>query len=159
MATKRKVASEHFPYTADARAQTLSLSLSLSLDRSHSLARSLNPKNLLRLGNVIASQRHGGLRFYGGVIGKRSAPGGRDWYSEEMSRPTVHPVEAPPPPTAGVANNNNNGNGTRARMKDVQGTPGTGGGLGLRIFQFVFAVVSLSVMGSTNDFPTVTAFR
>ncbi|KAI4374269.1 hypothetical protein MLD38_012281 [Melastoma candidum] len=37
--------------------------------------------------------------------------------------------------------------------------PGTCGGLGLRIAQFAFALVSLSIMGSADDFPSVTAFR
>ncbi|GAB2272397.1 hypothetical protein Dimus_007223 [Dionaea muscipula] len=69
-----------------------------------------------------------------------------------MSRPSVHPVEAPPF-TEGAANH-----GPRVRMKDVQGMPGTPGGLGLRLCQFVFAVVSLSVMASTSDFATATAF-
>ncbi|KAL9258920.1 CASP-like protein [Drosera capensis] len=70
-----------------------------------------------------------------------------------MSRPAVHPVEAPPF-TEGGENNN----GPRVRMKEVQGMPGTPGGLGLRIYQFLFAVVSLAVMGSTSDFATATAF-
>ncbi|GAB2235751.1 hypothetical protein Droror1_Dr00026192 [Drosera rotundifolia] len=70
-----------------------------------------------------------------------------------MSRPAVHPVEAPPF-TEGGGNNN----GPRVRMKEVQGMPGTPGGLGLRICQFLFALVSLAVMGSTSDFATATSF-
>lgn len=44
------------------------------------------------------------------------------------------------------------------RMKDFPGMPGTLGGLLLRIAQFVFAVAALSVMASTSDFTSVTAF-
>ncbi|KAF1002476.1 CASP-like protein 5A1 [Apium graveolens] len=66
-----------------------------------------------------------------------------------MSTPAVHPVEIPavlarPPPVV--------------RTKDVQGMPGTSLGLVFRLFQFVFALISLSIMASTNDFPSVTAF-
>jgi hypothetical protein len=43
-------------------------------------------------------------------------------------------------------------------MKDIQGMPGTKGGLALRLSQFVFAVTALSVMASTSDFASVTAF-
>ncbi|XP_057984132.1 CASP-like protein 5A1 [Malania oleifera] len=68
-----------------------------------------------------------------------------------VSRPAVHPVEAPPL-TDGADNP------PRARMKDVQGMPGTSGGLGLRFFQFAFALFSLCVMATTIDFPSVTAF-
>ncbi|CAN6716038.1 unnamed protein product [Malus baccata var. baccata] len=69
-----------------------------------------------------------------------------------VSRPLVHPVEAPP--TTDVAAQN----ALRVRMKDVQGMPGTPGGLALRLCQLCFAAISLSVMASTSDFPTVTAF-
>ncbi|KAA8550394.1 hypothetical protein F0562_002078 [Nyssa sinensis] len=68
-----------------------------------------------------------------------------------VSHPSVHPVEAPPPLTDG-------GNVPRLRMKDIQGMPGTVGGLILRFSQFVFAVVALCVMATTSDFPSVTAF-
>ncbi|CAI9098019.1 OLC1v1034568C1 [Oldenlandia corymbosa var. corymbosa] len=68
-----------------------------------------------------------------------------------MSRPAVHPldsssttIEAPAVPTV--------------RMKDFQGMPGTTGGLLLRLCQFGFAVISLCVMATTSDFPSVTAF-
>ncbi|XP_030451507.1 CASP-like protein 5A2 isoform X2 [Syzygium oleosum] len=71
-----------------------------------------------------------------------------------MSRPSVHPVEAPPATNGGAQNH-----GPRVRMKDVQGMPGTRGGLVLRLCQFVFAVISLCVMVTTSDFPSVTAFR
>ncbi|KAF9594833.1 hypothetical protein IFM89_034816 [Coptis chinensis] len=81
------------------------------------------------------------------------------------SHPSVHPVEAPPliiTDGVGGANNNNNavvaGGAERVRMKDVQGMPGTSGGLILRICQFVFAASSLSIMASTSDFISVTAF-
>ncbi|XP_020275475.1 CASP-like protein 5A1 [Asparagus officinalis] len=46
----------------------------------------------------------------------------------------------------------------RVRMKDVQGMPGTAGGLVLRLFQFFFAVAALCVMATTSDFTSVTAF-
>ncbi|KAK9289469.1 hypothetical protein L1049_007624 [Liquidambar formosana] len=68
------------------------------------------------------------------------------------SRPSVHPVEAPPLTDAAI-------NVPRVRLKDIQGMPGTPGGLALRLSQFVFAFVSLCVMVSTSDFPSVTAFR
>ncbi|KAG6502319.1 hypothetical protein ZIOFF_042211 [Zingiber officinale] len=68
-----------------------------------------------------------------------------------VSRPTVHPVEAPPLTDAAE-------NPPRVRMKEVQGMPGTAGGLALRLLQFAFAVAALGVMVSTNDFPSVTAF-
>ena len=70
-----------------------------------------------------------------------------------MSRPAVHPVEAPPVPEGAVHN------APRGKMKDVQGMPGTLGGLALRLLQFIFAAVSLCVMSTTSDFPSVTAFR
>ncbi|CAN4126140.1 unnamed protein product [Withania somnifera] len=46
----------------------------------------------------------------------------------------------------------------RVRMKDLQGMPGTIGSFILRMCQFVFSVVSICVMVTTSDFPTVTAF-
>ncbi|XP_050229754.1 CASP-like protein 5A1 isoform X2 [Mercurialis annua] len=67
------------------------------------------------------------------------------------SRPTVHPVEAPPL-TDGLQN------GPRTRMKEVQGMSGTKGGLALRIAQSFFGVVSVCVMVSAADFRSVTAF-
>lgn len=70
-----------------------------------------------------------------------------------VSRPSVHPVEAPPL-TEGAAHN-----APRVRMKDVHGMPGTLGGLALRLLQFIFAAVSLCVMATTSDFPSVTAFK
>lgn len=69
------------------------------------------------------------------------------------SRPSVHPVEAPPLTTDGAAND-----APRVRMKDIQGMPGTLGGLVLRLCQFVFATIALCVMATTPDFLTVTAF-
>ncbi|KAL8526059.1 hypothetical protein ACS0TY_015321 [Phlomoides rotata] len=68
-----------------------------------------------------------------------------------MSGPAVHPVEAPAPLTEAAP--------ARVRMKDVQGMAGTTGALFLRLCQFVFAAVSLCVMATTSDFPSVTAFR
>ncbi|RZR70741.1 hypothetical protein BHM03_00001218 [Ensete ventricosum] len=68
-----------------------------------------------------------------------------------VSRPAVHPVEAPPLTDAAE-------NPPRVRMKDIQGMPGTPGGLALRFFQFAFAVAALGVMVSTSDFASVTAF-
>ncbi|KAF8397693.1 hypothetical protein HHK36_016615 [Tetracentron sinense] len=67
------------------------------------------------------------------------------------SHPSVHPVEAPP--LTDAANNV-----PRLRMKDMQGMPGTLGGLALRFCQFAFAVASLCIMATTSDFPSVTAF-
>ncbi|XVF55467.1 hypothetical protein PTKIN_Ptkin06aG0038500 [Pterospermum kingtungense] len=68
-----------------------------------------------------------------------------------MSRPAVHPVE--PPPMTGAAVQI-----PRERMKDVQGMPGTKGGLFLRLCQFIFAIISVSVMATTSDFRSATAF-
>lgn len=68
-----------------------------------------------------------------------------------VSNGSVHPVDAPPLQTEAA-------NVPRVRMKDVQGMPGTIGGFFLRFAQFVFAVVSLCVMATTGDFPSVTAF-
>ncbi|GMH10721.1 hypothetical protein Nepgr_012562 [Nepenthes gracilis] len=70
-----------------------------------------------------------------------------------MSRPSVHPVEAPPF-TDGANNHGPRG----VRMKEIPGMPGTPAGLGLRLCQFAFAVVSLSVMATTSDFSSATAF-
>ncbi|XP_021683773.1 CASP-like protein 5A1 [Hevea brasiliensis] len=67
------------------------------------------------------------------------------------SRPTVHPVEAPPL-------NDGPLNRPRMSMKDVQGMPGTHGGLALRLLQFLFGLVSVCVMATTSDFRSVTAF-
>nr|XP_043634292.1 CASP-like protein 5A1 [Erigeron canadensis] len=72
-----------------------------------------------------------------------------------MSRPAVHPVEPPPM----IDGRNDAPPPRRVRMKDVQGMPGTPAGLILRVLQFIFAVISLSVMSSTSDFPSVTSFR
>lgn len=68
-----------------------------------------------------------------------------------ISRPSVHPVEAPP--FTGLADDV-----PRVRMEDIQGLPGTIGGLALRLCQFVFALISLCVMTTTSDFTSVTAF-
>ncbi|RZS19909.1 hypothetical protein BHM03_00052352 [Ensete ventricosum] len=68
-----------------------------------------------------------------------------------VSRPAVQPVEAPSPANAAE-------NPPRLRMKDIQGMPGTAGGLALRLSQFVFAVAALGVMESTSNFGFVTVF-
>ncbi|KAK6942812.1 Casparian strip membrane protein domain [Dillenia turbinata] len=68
-----------------------------------------------------------------------------------VSLQAVHPIEAPPPLT--------NNTPPPLLMNDFEGMPGTCGGLLLRFCQFVFAVISLVVMGTTSDFPSVTAFR
>ncbi|KMT02062.1 hypothetical protein BVRB_9g207910 [Beta vulgaris subsp. vulgaris] len=72
-----------------------------------------------------------------------------------MSRPAVHPVEAPPPSIENVGVQP----GPRVRMKDLQGMAGTPGGLVLRLFQSFFAIGALLIMSTTSDFPSVTAFR
>ncbi|KAJ7947817.1 CASP-like protein [Quillaja saponaria] len=69
-----------------------------------------------------------------------------------VSQASVHPVEEDPPTTDGA------NNPPRARMKVIQGMPGTPGGLALRVGQFVLAVAALSIMATTSDFPSVTAF-
>ncbi|CAD6204865.1 unnamed protein product [Miscanthus lutarioriparius] len=79
------------------------------------------------------------------------------------SRPAVHPVEAPPPAPAAAAQALGEGEGAAhprgVRMKDPPGAPGTPAGLGLRLAQAFFAAAALAVMASTNDFPSVSAFR
>ncbi|CAA6666433.1 unnamed protein product [Spirodela intermedia] len=69
-----------------------------------------------------------------------------------VSRPAVHPVEVPP------LMDGNPENLQRLRMKDIQGMPGTPGGLTLRLLQFASGVAALCVMVSTSDFTSVTAF-
>ncbi|KAG2289706.1 hypothetical protein Bca4012_029238 [Brassica carinata] len=68
-----------------------------------------------------------------------------------VSRPAVHPVDSVP--VAPPANDR-----PPARMKDVQGMPGTTGGLILRLSQFVPALISFSVMITTSDYRSATAF-
>lgn len=68
------------------------------------------------------------------------------------SRPAVHPVDSSYMTNEAPAVHT-------VRMKDFQGMAGTTGGLLLRLCQFAFAVVSLCVMVTTSDFPSVTAFR
>ncbi|KAK1396432.1 hypothetical protein POM88_006295 [Heracleum sosnowskyi] len=80
------------------------------------------------------------------------------------SHPSVHPLDvaAPPSPSTRQQHDieqNNVFPPTRVSMKDIQGTPGTSTSLALRCLQFSFAVVSLAVMATTSDFPSVTAFR
>ena len=67
-----------------------------------------------------------------------------------VSHATVHPVEDPPT-TDGA-------NAPMVRMKDMEGMPGTRGGLALRFSQFLCAAAALVVMATTSDFPSVTAF-
>ncbi|KAI9077084.1 hypothetical protein K1719_040906 [Acacia pycnantha] len=69
-----------------------------------------------------------------------------------VSLASVHPAEEVP------VTEGEGGNAPRVRMKDIQGMPGTPGGLTLRISQFIFAAAALSIMASTSDFPSVTAF-
>ncbi|CAH8386084.1 unnamed protein product [Eruca vesicaria subsp. sativa] len=71
-----------------------------------------------------------------------------------VSNASVHPVEAPPPAPAATQADQP----PRVRMEDIQGMPATLLGLSLRFFQFFFAAASLSVMATTSDFPSVTAF-
>ncbi|GFZ14308.1 uncharacterized protein family [Actinidia rufa] len=73
-----------------------------------------------------------------------------------VSRPAVHPVEAPPLTYWHGGGDNDE---PRVRMKDLQGLPGTPGGLALRLFQLAFAAISLCVMVTAADFSSVTAFR
>lgn len=72
-----------------------------------------------------------------------------------VSHASVHPVEEVPTTDGGA---DQNVNAPRVRMKDVQGMPGTAGGLAMRLSQFAFAAAALSIMASTSDFPSVTAF-
>ncbi|KAG8494947.1 hypothetical protein CXB51_012377 [Gossypium anomalum] len=63
-----------------------------------------------------------------------------------VSHASVHPVEDLPTTDGGVGigggnNNNNNNEVPRVRMKDIQGMPGTAGGLALRICQFLWDFV------------------
>ncbi|KAK8584557.1 hypothetical protein V6N13_138516 [Hibiscus sabdariffa] len=59
-----------------------------------------------------------------------------------VSHASVHPVEDLPTADGGGPNNNEV---PRVRMKDIQGMPGTAGGLALRICQFVSAVLDYLV--------------
>ncbi|KAL5709793.1 hypothetical protein ACHQM5_020438 [Ranunculus cassubicifolius] len=71
-----------------------------------------------------------------------------------MIHPSVHPIEIEAPPlTAAVPVPRG------VRIKDIQGMPGTPGGLALRLCQFVSSLAALAIMASTNDFTSVTAFR
>ncbi|CAH8387215.1 unnamed protein product [Eruca vesicaria subsp. sativa] len=63
-----------------------------------------------------------------------------------VSRSAVRPVIAVPVGPTGGANDR-----PPVRMKDIQGMPGTTGGLILRFSQFVPAFISLSVMLTTPD--------
>lgn len=71
-----------------------------------------------------------------------------------VSHASVHPVDQVPTTEA----EGENPPAPRVRMRDIQGMPGTAGGLALRISQFVFATAALVVMTTTSDFPSVTAF-
>lgn len=74
-----------------------------------------------------------------------------------VSHATVHPLpnEAPPLHTDAAAAEPA---APRVRMKDIQGMPGTIGGVFFRLAQFIFAAAALLVMATTADFPSVTAF-
>lgn len=72
-----------------------------------------------------------------------------------VSNASVHPVEAPPSLPAAPEGTQQ---APRVRMEYIQGMPATLLGLSLRFFQFFFAAASLSVMASTSDFPSVSAF-
>ncbi|KAK7277327.1 hypothetical protein RIF29_18478 [Crotalaria pallida] len=69
-----------------------------------------------------------------------------------MVGPSVHPIEAPPLTENAMPR-------PRIRMQSLQGMPATLAGFLLRFFQFSFSLASLSVISSTSDFPSVTAFR
>ncbi|KAL6649434.1 hypothetical protein ACP70R_013658 [Stipagrostis hirtigluma subsp. patula] len=69
------------------------------------------------------------------------------------SRPVVHPVDVEQPPNPAPQQQP-----PGVIMVDLRGMPATPSGLGLRVAQFLFAAIALSVMASTNDFMTVTAF-
>lgn len=76
-----------------------------------------------------------------------------------VSHASVHPVEEVPNTEGGVAVAEQNVNVPMVvRMKDIQGMPGTVGGLALRVSQFIFGAAALAIMASTSDFPSVTAF-
>lgn len=75
------------------------------------------------------------------------------------SHPSIHPVDLAAAPSTAPPGEENIYPPMRLRMKDIQGMPGTSISLVLRAFQFLFAAISLSVMASTSDFPSVTAFR
>ncbi|XP_022140364.1 CASP-like protein 5A2 [Momordica charantia] len=66
------------------------------------------------------------------------------------SNASVQPVEETPTTDGGDA--------PIVRMKDIEGMPGTRGGLALRCFQFGFAVAAFAVMAASSDFPSVSAF-
>ncbi|GMH07114.1 hypothetical protein Nepgr_008954 [Nepenthes gracilis] len=72
-----------------------------------------------------------------------------------MSHPAVHPVEAPP---LSIDYGGGDAIPPRVRIKDIQGMPGTPGGLTLRLCQSACAILALWVMATTSDFPSVTAF-
>lgn len=74
------------------------------------------------------------------------------------SHPSVHPVDISAPPLT-TPDEEIVFAPRRVRMKDIQGMPGTPTSLALRSVQFAFALVSLAVMATTSDFPSVTAFR
>lgn len=68
------------------------------------------------------------------------------------SHASVHPVEEAPATDGGLV-------APIMRMKDVEGMPGTRGGLALRCIQLGFAVAAFAVMAASGDFPSVSAFR
>ncbi|KAK4773651.1 hypothetical protein SAY87_028670 [Trapa incisa] len=67
-----------------------------------------------------------------------------------MNHASVHPAEDAPTGGGGIA--------PREWMKDIEGMPATIGGLVLRSCQLIAAAISLSIMATTSDFSSVTAF-
>ncbi|KAE8818145.1 CASP-like protein 5A2 [Hordeum vulgare] len=68
----------------------------------------------------------------------------------------VYPVPmVAPPPQVGLADAPPPG----VRMNSPQGTPGTLGGIGLRLLQAFFAAASVAVMVSTDVYRFFSAFR
>ncbi|XP_040247985.1 CASP-like protein 5A1 isoform X2 [Aegilops tauschii subsp. strangulata] len=74
-----------------------------------------------------------------------------------VCRPSaVYPVAVvAPPPQVGLAD----APPPEVWTRIPQGTPGTLGGVGLRLLQALFAAASIAVMASTDIFPFCSAFR
>lgn len=79
-----------------------------------------------------------------------------------ISHPAVHPLESLTQADGGGGGGGGGGDVVvvppTVWMKDIQGMPGTPGGLALRFSQFAFAAAALCVMVTTSDFPSVSAF-
>ncbi|KAK8491740.1 hypothetical protein V6N11_029812 [Hibiscus sabdariffa] len=65
-----------------------------------------------------------------------------------VSHASVHPVEDLPTADGGGPNNNEV---PRVRMKDIQGMPGTAGGLALRICHYLVAATGLQSLWSLSQ--------